>query len=199
MHVILRNYTGVFTDDVYIDEALIASKINKTRQEVYEMLTTMSKAKYINYVPQKKTSFIIYPTTREENQFVRIPKSVYEKRKKRFKGRIDAMIDYVERDGVCRSRMLLTYFDERKTRNCGVCDVCLQKNKTGLSNFEFEKIKGLLLDSFTESNSFRLNELVDIIKSSFADSEKVIIVLRFLIEHEVFELENDVVSIYEKK
>lgn len=199
VHVILRNYTGVFTDDVYIDEALIASKINKTRQEVYEMLTTMSKAKYINYVPQKKTSFIIYPTTREENQFVRIPKSVYEKRKKRFKGRIDAMIDYVERDGVCRSRMLLTYFDERKTRNCGVCDVCLQKNKTGLSNFEFEKIKGLLLDSFTESNSFRLNELVDIIKSSFADSEKVIIVLRFLIEHEVFELENDVVSIYEKK
>ncbi len=199
VHVILRNYTGVFTDNVYIDESFIGSKIGKTRQEVYEMLTTMSKAKYINYVPQKKTSFIIYPTSREENQFVRIPKAVYEKRKKRFKGRIDAMIDYVERESVCRSRMLLTYFDERETKNCGICDVCLQKNKTGLSNYEFQEIRALLLDSFSDAKSFRLNELVDNAKHSFADSEKVITVLRFLIEQEVFVLDDDTISLCEKK
>ncbi len=199
VHVILRSYTGVFTDHVYIDESFIGSKIGKTRQEVYEMLTTMSKAKYINYVPQKKTSFIIYPTSREENQYVHIPKSVYEKRKKRFKGRIDAMIDYVERERVCRSRILLTYFDERKAKNCGVCDVCLRKNKSGLSNYEYGIIRELLINSFAETKSIRLNELVDSVKTSSLDGEKVIIVLRFLIDHEVFDLENDAVSIREKK
>ena len=198
VHVILRNYTGVFTDDVYIDESFLGLRIGKTRQEVYEMLTTMSKAKYINYVPQKKTSFIVYTTSREENQFVNIPKSVYEKRRKRFKGRIDAMINYVESEEVCRSKMLLTYFDERKTTNCGVCDVCLQKNKSGLSNYEFDKIRELLLNSFSETKSFRLNTLVDGVKHAFADSEKVITVLRFLIEHDVFELEDDTVTIKEK-
>ena len=198
IHIILRNYTGVFTDDVYIDEAFIGSKINKTRQQVYEMLTTMSKAKYINYVPQKKTSFIFYPTSREENQYVRIPKEVYEKRRKRFQLRIDAMIDYVEKETVCRSRMLLTYFDERKTNNCGICDVCLQKNKTGLSNYEFENIKTLLLDNFSDTESIRLNELVDSVKLSITDSEKVVTVLRFLIGQEVFDLEDDTITLCKK-
>ena len=195
VHAILRNYTGVFTDHVYIDEALIGAKVNKSRQEVYEMLVTMSKARYIDYIPQKKTAFIIYPVAREENQFVRIPKDVYEKRRKRFKRRIDAMINYVEREGICRSRILLTYFDERKTKNCGICDVCLQRNKKGLSNYEYEKIKELLLESFIETESIRLNQLVDGVKASFPDSEKIITVLRFLIDHNVFDLKDDAITI----
>lgn len=199
IHAILRNYTGVFTDDVYIDESFLGAKVNKSRQEVYEMLTNLSKSKYINYVPQKKTSFIIYTTSREENQFVFIPKSVYEKRRKRFKGRINAMIEYVEKENICRSRILLNYFDESNTKDCGICDVCLQKSKTGLSNFEFENIKSLLLDCFTDKAHFRLNELINCAKGYITDSEKVITVLRFLIEEEVFDLDNDTISLNDRK
>ena len=198
IHAILRNYTGVFTDDVYIDESFLGAKIGKTHQEVYQMLITLSKSKYINYVPQKKTSFIVYTTSREESQFVYIPKSVYEKRKKRFKGRINAMIEYIEKDNICRSRMLLSYFDENNSKNCGICDVCLQKSKTGLSNYEFENIKSILLDSFTDKVSIRLNELVNSTKDSITDSEKVIYVLRFLIEQEVFDLDDDTISFKER-
>jgi ATP-dependent DNA helicase RecQ len=199
IQTILRNYTGVFADNVYIDESFIGSKINKTHQEVYEMLTTMAKSKYINYVPQKKTSFIVYTTSREENQFVQIPKTVYEKRRSRFKKRIDSMIEYVERNDICRSRLLLNYFDESKTKNCGICDVCLQKTKAGLSKHEFEKIKDLLLEKFTEKSTYRLNELVDSVKYWITDSEKVITVLRFLISEEVFNLQDDTISINERK
>lgn len=199
IHAILRNYTGVFTDDVYIDESFLGAKVNKSRQEVYEMLTNLSKSKYINYVPQKKTSFIIYTTSREENQFVFIPKSVYEKRRKRFKGRINAMIEYVEKENICRSRILLNYFDESNTKDCGICDVCLQKSKTGLSNFEFENIKSLLLDCFTDKAHFRLNELINCTKGYITDSEKVITVLRFLIEEEVFDLDDDTISLNDRK
>ena len=199
IHVILRNYTGVFTDDVYIDEEFLGAKINKTRQEVYDMLITLAKSKYIDYVPQKKTSFIVYTTSREENQFVQIPKTVYEKRRSRFKKRIDSMIEYVERNDICRSRLLLNYFDESKTKNCGICDVCLQKTKAGLSKHEFEKIKDLLLEKFTEKSTYRLNELVDSVKYWITDSEKVITVLRFLISEEVFNLQDDTISINERK
>jgi len=198
VQVILRNYTGLFTDNVYIDEAFIGMRINKTQQEVYEMLTTLSKARYINYVPQKKTAFIVYPVSREENQFVRIPKDVYEKRKKRFEGRIGSMIDYVEREDACRSRILLTYFDERKTKNCGICDFCLQKNKTGLTNYEFEEIKKQLLSCFSSTQSFRLNELVDSLKHSTTDSDKVVTVVRTLIQKEVLDLENDTITLCNK-
>lgn len=194
IHAILRNYTGVFTDDVYIDESFLAGKTNLPRQEVYDMLINLSKWRYINYVPQKQTSFIIYTTSREENQFVSIPKAIYEKRKKRFERRIHSMIKYVEEDHVCRSRMLLVYFDEYFPKNCGICDVCLQKTKTGLSNYEFETIKAHLTKSFSQKTQIRLNELVDEVLVHFDDSEKIITVTRFLVDQGLLELENDTLS-----
>ena len=191
IHAILRNYTGVFTDDVYIDESFLAGKTNLSRQEVYDMLINMSKWRYINYVPQKQTSFIVYTTSREENQFVSIPKTVYEKRRKRFERRISSMIKYVEEDHVCRSRMLLIYFDEYFPKNCGICDVCLQKTKSGLTNYEFEEIKAHLIKSFSVETQLRLNDLVDKVLEHFDDSEKIITVMRFLVDEGVLQLEND--------
>ncbi len=108
------------------------------------------------------------------------------------------MIDYVEREDACRSRILLTYFDERKTKNCGICDFCLQKNKTGLTNYEFEEIKEQLLSCFSSTHSFRLNELVDSLKHSTTDSDKVVTVVRTLIQKEVLDLENDTITLCNK-
>ncbi len=195
IQAILRNYTGVFADDVYIDESFLGGKIGKTRQEVYDMLITMSKLKYINYVPSKQTAFIVYTSRREENQFVAIPKAVYEKRKKRFEKRIQSMIHYVESEHICRSRILLVYFNERNSKSCGICDVCLQKNKKKLSDSEFDSIRALLIKSLSSKTDIRLNELVDDVKTKIDDVEKIIAVLRFLIDEGVFHLEVDTISL----
>lgn len=195
IQAILRNYTGVFADDVYIDESFLGGKIGKTRQEVYDMLITMSKLKYINYVPSKQTAFIVYTSRREENQFVAIPKVVYEKRKKRFEKRIQSMIHYVESEHICRSRILLVYFNERNSKSCGICDVCLQKNKKKLSDSEFDSIRALLIKSLSSKTDIRLNELVDDVKTKIDDVEKIIAVLRFLIDEGVFHLEVDTISL----
>lgn len=195
IQAILRNYTGVFADDVYIDESFLGGKIGKTRQEVYDMLITMSKLKYINYVPSKQTAFIVYTSRREENQFVAIPKAVYEKRKKRFEKRIQSMIHYVESEHICRSRILLVYFNERNSKSCGICDVCLQKNKKKLSDSEFDSIRALLIKSLSTKTDIRLNELVDDVKTKIDDVEKIIAVLRFLIDEGVFHLEVDTISL----
>ena len=194
IQIILRNYTGVFADEVYIDESFLGAKINKTRQEVYDMLILLSKWKHINYVPAKQTAFIIYTERREENKFVSIPKSVYETRKKRFEKRIKSMIHYVESEHICRNRLLLVYFNEHNPKNCGICDVCLQKNKKKLSDSEFDSIKDLLIKSFTHKTDIRLSELVDGVKVDFDDTEKVIAVLRFMIEEGTFALEVDTIS-----
>lgn len=195
IHAILRNYTGVFTDDVQIDESFLATRINKSRQEIYDMLITMSKSKYINYVPQKKTSFVIYTSPREEPQRIFIPKSVYEERRKRFEKRINSMIDYVEKEKVCRSKMLLYYFDEKDADNCGMCDVCLQKNKLGLSHHEYHILKTLLLSFFEEKDTYRLSDLLASTKEKYPDSEeKVINVLRYLIQKGFFEVTTDTIK-----
>lgn len=198
IHTILRSYTGVFVDDVYIDESMLAARIGKSKQEVYEMLVTLSKLRYINYIPSKKTPFIIFTSSREDNQFVSIPQSVYEERKKRFEHRIYSMIDYVERQDICRSRMLLIYFGETDAKDCGSCDVCLRKNETGLPNYEFKQIEEQLINQFKNKESYRINELVDgclDYKDQVDRSEKVIKVIRFKIDMGEFKLEDDRISI----
>lgn len=45
-----------------------------------------------------------------EAQRIHISPEVYEHRKARYETRINAMLDYVTNDTVCRSRMLLDYF-----------------------------------------------------------------------------------------
>lgn len=197
LHAVLRNYTGVFSDDVYIDESLLAVKTGKSRSEVCEMLIALSRARYIRYIPQKKTPFIVFTTSREEFPFVAIPRAVYEERKKRFEKRIFSMIDYAEGSDVCRSRILLIYFGEVTAEDCGHCDVCLKKSATGLPNYQFRRIGKELKDFLQRQGALRFNKLVDAVadenENSDKSKEKIIPVLRFLIDSGEIILEDDVV------
>jgi ATP-dependent DNA helicase RecQ len=202
LHAILRNYTGVFSDDVYIDESLLATKTGKSRREVCEMLIALSRAKHIRYVPQKKTPFIVYTTSREETHFVSISRAIYEERKKRFERRVFSMIDYAEEAGVCRSRMLLIYFGEMNPKDCGRCDVCLKKGASGLSNYLFRRIGDKLRDFLQQRGTQRFNELVDAVmaegENPDENKERVISTLRFLIDTGELTLKDDEVAITKK-
>lgn len=192
VHTILRSYAGVFSGDVYIDEAMLAIRLGKSRDEVYQMLVQLAKLRYIHYVPQNKTPFIIYTASREDTAFVSIPRSVYEERKKRFEKRIVSMADYAETDRVCRSRRLLIYFGEKNPEDCGNCDVCLQRTETGLSEVEFKEIEYALTESLHTTSPQRLNDLVKSVPNR--NAEKVIKVIRFLIDRGSFLLKDDGIS-----
>lgn len=131
---ILRLYTGLFADYAYVDESAIAIRTNKKRKEVYEMLKSLSKRGLIDYVPYKRTPFIMYLQPRMDSKYLNISKIVYEDRKSRLVNRVEAMDRYASRIDICRSRVLLTYFEEKNIKDCGRCDVCLSKNKKSLSD-----------------------------------------------------------------
>ena len=107
---ILRSYTGVFTDYAYISEESLAVRTGLTRQQIYNILVTLTKRRIVDYIPRKKTPYIIYTRERLELRFLHIPASVYEERKARYEARIKAMEEYVTTENICRSRMLLRYF-----------------------------------------------------------------------------------------
>ena len=197
LHTLLRNYTGLFSDDVYIDESLLAARTGKSRNEVCEMLIALSRMRYIRYIPQKKTPFIVFTTSREDSQFVSIPRTVYEERKKRFEKRIHSMIDYVEEGDVCRSRMLLIYFGEKNPKDCGYCDVCLRRNEAGVTNYLFRLLRKKILAQFELEQTLRLNMLVEQVTDGEGDQEQVIKVIRFLVDSGELELHDDRISLPE--
>ena len=125
VQTILRSYTGLFTDYAYISETALSLRTGLTRQQIYNVLMSLSKRRIIDYIPRKKTPYIIYTRERVELNHLHISPAVYEERKERYEARIRAMVDYVTSETACRSRMLLRYFGEKNENNCGQCDVCL--------------------------------------------------------------------------
>ena len=121
----LRCYTGLFSDYAYIDEELLALRTYLTHDQVYQIFRNLSQQHIVSYIPAKSTPYIIYTRERVDKERLVIPASVYEDRKKRMKQRIDAMINYVQDGVTCRSRLLLNYFGEENSHECGLCDVCL--------------------------------------------------------------------------
>ena len=71
------------------------------------------------------------------------------------------MINYVESSNKCRSQLLLSYFDEVDVKRCGKCDVCIERNKVELSEFEFSHIVDFIKPSLI-FNPLSLSEIIDI-------------------------------------
>ena len=189
---ILRSYTGVFTDYAYISEESLAVRTGLTRQQIYNILVTLTKRRIVDYIPRKKTPYIIYTRERLELRFLHIPASVYEERKARYEARIKAMEEYVTTENICRSRMLLRYFGEQNEHNCGQCDVCLSKRATdNLSEESYEEVKRQILDLLSHS-PLTPAETADQIK---AEKEDIGQVIRYLLDEGELKMQDGMLHI----
>ena len=121
---LLRNYGGLFADYGFIDESLIAHQCALKSHEVYDILKELSMKHVIHFIPRKQVPYIRYMQRREDSEHVRLSKEVYEERLHQYQERINAMLHYTKSKEKCRSRLLLEYFGEEGTKDCGQCDVC---------------------------------------------------------------------------
>ena len=161
LRIILRSYTGLFTDYVYINEDTLATRSGLTRQQVYDILILMTKRRILHYIPGKKTPYIVYTRERQETSRVHLSREVYEDRKASYIRRIEAMLEYATNGEHCRSRMLLRYFGEKNEHNCGQCDICLHRRAAEPSQNEFESVSRQLEETLSQSPSpLTLQELV---------------------------------------
>ncbi len=196
IQTILRSYTGLFTDYVFISEKALSTRTGLTLQEIYERLVGLAQRGIVHYIPQKNTPYIIYTRARVEKQEIRITPEVYEERKKRFQLRIEHMIEYATAYYPCRSRMLLSYFGEKNNHNCGICDTCvsLRKGEKMLPETDMSKLQEQVMTLLSEEPHFSHV----IAKKLGADKEALALLLRQLLENEQLIMNNGKIQINPK-
>ena len=126
---LLRRYTGIFTEYVFIEEDTIARALNCTVETIYLMLVDLSRSNIVHYIPRSSLPKLFLLTRREEGRHLLVSREVYEVRRERLAERIEAMIAYASASDTCRSQLLLRYFGEEESAPCGMCDVCLSHRK----------------------------------------------------------------------
>lgn len=150
LNMLLRTYSGLFTDYAYIDDELLAHRAGLTRQQVYLIFKSLNQRHIIHFIPQRKLPTITYTVDRVDGDQLILSPDVYDDRKEQFTKRIEAVIAYANNQDQCRSRQLLAYFDEQRTTDCGMCDVCIdhkrQQNSEQRVHVAQEKIMQLLAD-----------------------------------------------------
>lgn len=186
IRILLRSYTGLFTDYAYISEDNLSTRSGLSKQQIYETLLSLSRQHILHYIPAKKTPYIIYTRERQETERIYLSKEVYEDRKESYVQRINAMIEYAESENRCRSRMLLRYFGEKNEHNCGQCDVCLQQHQSGLKSGEFESISQQL-QALLKENPLSLQEIKDKMQ---VPENHLMKVVSYLVSEEIIRQEN---------
>ena len=176
--LLLRSYTGMFTEFVSINEDSLAKKAAITRDTVYNYLVKLSSMHIIRYIPGKKTSLVIFTEERLERKALLISPENYLHVRDKYVSRLDKMVDYAESANRCRAVMLLDYFGEESDR-CGTCDICRERNELDLSKYEFD----IILEEIKNILSRQSPDPEELVKLVTQPEEKVIKVIRWLLDH----------------
>lgn len=188
---LLRALSGALNDYVNFNELQVAQFLKMSVMDLEQILNLLHRENIIDYRPQKDKPQIVFLRERADNQRLSIDWNLYMFRKKRAEYRLKKSIEYVELD-ICRSKQLLQYFGQADARKCGMCDVCLEKDKQDLDTNDFtvfsEKIKSLV-----KREPLSLKEIVD----SFAERQrtKVIQTIGFMLDEGFLEKIGDKFSI----
>lgn len=158
INAILRNYSGLFTDPAFIDERYLSRVTSLSRHRMYEILVSLASKGLVMYAPSKKCPIITFTRHRVLGSELRFSRDVYDERRAVFADRLNSILSYATREDKCRSRLLLEYFGEKKSSECGNCDVCVA-SRAGGKKAPVSAPAEWLLDYLSDRKLHSLDEL----------------------------------------
>lgn len=191
---LLRNYSGIFTDFVFIDERYLAGIIGVTRHRMYEILVSLSQRRIIHFVPSKRCPIVTFTRHRVFGHELRFAPQIYDERRDAFDKRISSMLAYAVGADECRSKVLLSYFGQTTSESCGCCDVCMQREHPVLPYAENSEPVVRILEFLSDGKSHAPADLEKVGLTRRQLSAAV----RYLCDEEKILIENGLIRIHKK-
>jgi ATP-dependent DNA helicase RecQ len=172
---ILRTYPGIYEIQTAFNIQLIAKKSKHSVAEVKAVLQKLNQKKIIDCHSKSNDASIIFNEVREDERTISRVSKYLEKQNQLKRDQLDAVLFYTEDKKTCKSKLILDYFGEIDSPNCGICSYCITKKekKKNLISIS-EEITTLLQDHDLNSR--------EIENSLKANSNEIIAALRDLLE-----------------
>ncbi len=185
---IVRSYGGIFDYYIQINELEIATRTpNTSPTQVILCLQHLHQLKYAEYIPQTDTPKIYYIAARLQAKNIEINEEMQVHLKKVETEKLNKAYLYASQTSNCRSTEILKYFDEKNTKPCGKCDVCLLYFKKELPAEKFNTIMKEAQQLIRE-NELSLLQLISRLPHPKNEIE---LVLKYLFANELIKYNKD--------
>jgi Superfamily II DNA helicase len=124
---ILRTYGGGVENIITINEFAIAKKLNLPVAQVLLNFEKLEKDEIIKYTPPNKSANLKFLVPRDDDRTINAISKALSRLQHNKDFKASAIINFIENQNTCRSKQLLNYFEEPKSENCHICDICLTK------------------------------------------------------------------------
>ncbi|MDO5981869.1 RecQ family ATP-dependent DNA helicase [Flavivirga spongiicola] len=177
---ILRMYGGIFDHVTKIDLMKISKKASVTESKLIHTLQQLESDEIITLNLAKTDAQVTFIEPREDEKTINKIASTIEQQNKLKQNQVNAMLDYIENDSVCKSIQLLTYFGEKDIKPCGICSVCTSSKKdTNALDINTTKKRIIKLLEKGDKSS---REMISTLNCKETDLK---IVLKLLLEHNI--------------
>lgn len=180
MLAILRTYPGIYENRTGLNVPLIAKKANVSQEQVMQLLEKLKKLEIIDYLAKNNDATIVFNEVREDEHTINRISKYLETQNALKRQQLQSVLQYANETKRCKSRMLLEYFGEKTSMDCGICSYCIGKNKSRTDEVLPAKILSLLKNREMDSR-----EIQKIIESPESD---IIFALRDLLENNLISI-----------
>ncbi|HEX9152800.1 MAG TPA: RecQ family ATP-dependent DNA helicase, partial [Flavobacterium sp.] len=127
---ILRTYPGIYEMQTAFNLELIAKKSNHGSNEIQAVLKKLKEKEIIDYHSKNNDATLIFNEIREDERTINRVAKYLEHQNELKKEQLQSVISYINEKKVCKSKLILDYFGEKATVDCGICSYCItKKNK----------------------------------------------------------------------
>lgn len=125
---ILRTYPGIYEMQTTFNLQLIAKKSNHKETEIQAVLQKLKEKEIIEYHSKNNDATLIFNEVREDDRTINRVSKYLENQNQLKKEQLQSVIHFISEKKICKNKLILNYFGEKTTVDCGICSFCITKN-----------------------------------------------------------------------
>jgi ATP-dependent DNA helicase RecQ len=104
---------------------LVAKKSNHNEAQVHAVLHKLKEKNIVEYQSKNNDTTLVFNEIREDERTINRVSKHLKHQNQLKKTQLESVIEYINNKDTCKSQLILNYFGEKNTEDCGHCSYCI--------------------------------------------------------------------------